>query len=229
MLRDGSGEASRGTRLRRVMRDFRFTCSRYSPARTSTVVFAAGADGGVGIARVTLHGALNFGGGDSIGQSIAAEEQGAFSVEGNALDLDEVSVVGLVFFGANIAEDLIAARVAHGFSFADLALVFALADWGMIVRDLADLAAAEMVEARIAHVADDGSAVFKDGAVFEPGSIFEHGHGEHKSHAFPFGIGARGLEDFVIGDSDGFADALFGAPPYITLRAAGKFSTYTAG
>jgi hypothetical protein len=147
---------------------------------------------------VALDGALNFGGGDLIGQSITADEQGAFGVEGDALDLDEVGVVRFVLLGADVAEDLIAARMAHGFSFADLAFIFALADGGMIVRDLANLAAAEMVETRIAHVADDGR------------SIVEHGHGEHAGHALPFGIGLRSFEDFIIGDGDGFADALFG-------------------
>ena len=58
-------------------------------------------------------------------------------------------------------------------------------------------------------MADDGRA------------IIEHCHGEHASHALPFGIGARGFENLIIGDGDGFADALFGGAG-LTLKAGAE-------
>ena len=57
--------------------------------------------------------------------------------------------------------------------------ILALAHRRMVVRDLADLAAADLVQPRIAHVADDRRAVL------------QHREREHAGHPFPFGIGAR--------------------------------------
>ena len=67
----------------------------------------------------------------------------------------EIRVVGRVLFRTHVAENLVAARVVHGFGFAQFARVFTLAHRRMVVGDFADLAAADLVETRIAHVPDD--------------------------------------------------------------------------
>src|SRR5581483_6029536 len=103
---------------------------------------------------------------------------------------------GGVLFRADVAVDLVAARVAHGFGFGQFVAVLALADGGMVVGDLVDLAAADAVEARIAHVADDGSAFFDDR------------DGEDARHTFPLGVAFGGAQDLIVGHGNGFADAL---------------------
>ena len=180
------------------------------------VVLASGAIGGgdqfvhrgLRIAGMALHGGADFRRGHLVAEAIAAQEQRAFGIERNAGDFDEIGVVGRVLLAAHVAKDLIAARVAHGVRLAQFATVFALADRGMIVRDLADFAAAHLVETRIAHVSHHGRAVF------------QHGEGEHARHAGEFGVGARLAQNFVVGHGDGLADALLdGAGLALEARA----------
>ena len=133
-----------------------------------------------------------------VAEPVAAEQQGAIGIEGNAVHFDEIGVVGRVLLRPDIAKDFVAARMTHGFGFADFVVILALAHGGMVVSDLANLAAADLVKARIAHVADYGRAVFQNGDRQDAG------------HPLPFGIAARLPQDFVVGHGDGFADALLG-------------------
>src|ERR1019366_6136339 len=94
--------------------------------------------------------------------------------------------------------DFIAARVAHGLKLGQLAALFTLADGRMVVGDLANRAAADLVEARIAHVS------------YYRRTVLQHGQREHARHAFPLWVGTRRAQDFVVGHGDGFADALLG-------------------
>src|SRR5207249_4642130 len=87
--------------------------------------------------RVLFHRAQDDGRRHLIAQAVAAQYQRAIGVEREALHFDETLIVGSVFLGPNIAEHLIAPRMAHGFGFAQLAIVLALPYWRVVVRDLA--------------------------------------------------------------------------------------------
>src|SRR5258708_7014868 len=99
---------------------------------------------------------------------------------------------------ADVAVHFIPTRMAHGFLFAQLAAVLALADGGMIVRDLTNAAAANLVEPGIADVSHYGLTVLDDDG------------GQYTGHAVPFRIAAGGTQDFVVCHGDGFAQALLG-------------------
>ena len=55
------------------------------------------------------------------------------------------------------------------------------------------------VEARITDVADGDDVVF------------DQGNGEDAGHSHPFGFGEGEAQDFVVGERDGFAQALLGS------------------
>lgn len=88
--------------------------------------------------------------------------------------------------------------MAHGGSFGEFAAIFAFSDGGVVVGDFADFAGAGEVEAGIADVADGNDVVFDDGRAEDAG------------HPGPIGVGLGEAEDFVVGEGDGFAEALFG-------------------
>jgi len=165
------------------------------------------ADGLRGIRRAAPDDAQDLTRGHLVAEAVAREEEGAVGLEGDAADLDEAGVVGRVLLRADVAVDLVAARVLHGVGLAQLARVLALAHRRVIVGNFADGAGAELVQARIADVADGGAAL-----------LHQRG-GEHARHALIFRVGAGHLEDFVVGDGDGLADALFGGAG-LALEAA---------
>ncbi len=103
-----------------------------------------------------------------------------------------------MLLAAHIAEDLVAPRMAHGVGLAQLAAILAFAHRRMIVRDLADLAAAHLVEARIAHVPGHG------------GAVLQHHQSEHAGHAAPLLVTARRAQNLIVGHRDGLANALLG-------------------
>ena len=155
-------------------------------------------DGRLRVARAALHGAADHGRRHQVAQAVAAQHQRAIGFEGNALNLNEIRVSGRMLLGAHVAENLIPARVTHGLQLVQLARFLALADGRMVVGDFADGAAANLVEARIAHVAH------------HRGAVLQQDQREHAGHAFPLRIGTGGAQDFVVGHGDGFADALLG-------------------
>ena len=142
-----------------------------SPSTTSTVTLSlppaalalaiSSWTASVGIAGVALHHGQDFRRRDLVAEPVAAQQQRARRIEGNRLHFDEIGVVGRVLFAAHVAEDLVAARMAHGLAFFEFARILALAHRGVVVGDLADGAAANQVEARIAHMADGGGPVFE--------------------------------------------------------------------
>ena len=83
-------------------------------------------------------------------------------------------------------------------SFGEFAVVFALADGGMVAGDLGDSAGLKQVEPGIADVADGDDFVL------------DKGDGEDAGHASTTRVGVGEAVDFVIGEGDGFAEALFG-------------------
>ena len=88
-------------------------------------------------------------------------------------------IVRLVRLGADVAVDLVAARMPHRLALGQLARVLALADRRMIARHLLDPAGAQLVQPRIADVTDDDVAVGDDG------------DGQHAGHALAIRRGAR--------------------------------------
>src|SRR5258708_1896760 len=116
------------------------------------------------------------------------------------MDLDEIVVAGRARLGADVAVDLIAARVLHGLRLGQLASVFALADGGMVVRDLFDVAMLDAVEAGIADVSNGDLVVLDDGG------------GKYAGHALALGPALSCFEDRIVGQRDGFAEPLLHSP-----------------
>jgi hypothetical protein len=135
----------------------------------------------------------------SSAEPVAADEQRAVVFERDADQLDEFGIVGRVLFCAGVAVHLVAPRVAHGFGLGEVTAVLTLADGGMIVSDLLDPAAPDLVQPRISHVPDDGRPVF------------DHCHREDASHSVPLSICSSKTKDLIIGNGNGLADALAGA------------------
>src|SRR2546423_633701 len=102
-------------------------------------------DGGIRIG-LALDDAQNLRRGHLIAKPIAAEQQRAIVLERDMDQLDEVRIVRGVFFRADITIYLVASRVAHGIGFGEIVVVFALAYRRMIMCDLLDSAAANLVE-----------------------------------------------------------------------------------
>src|SRR5580658_857263 len=94
----------------------------------------------------------------------------------------------------------------HGFGFAEFAAVFAFAYRRVVVGKLFDFAATQKIEPGIAYVSHCHHAVLNER------------NSENTGHAIPLGAGAGEAVDFVVGEGDGFAEALFG-------RAHGAFET----
>jgi hypothetical protein len=133
------------------------------------------------------------GGGDHVGEAVAAEEQGLVRPESDLLRVDEPLLLGLVVGGAHVAEDLVAPRVAHGLVLGQLASVLPRADRRVVAGDLLDLASAEAVKAAVADVADRRLVTVEDR------------HRKHAGHAGKTGIGLGALEDLAVGLRDGLA------------------------
>jgi hypothetical protein len=109
-----------------------------------------------------------------VAQAVAAQQQRAVGLERDALHLDEIGVVRRVLFADPTSRNTSLRRgCSHGLGFAQLAAVLALAHRRMVVRDLADLAAADLVQPRIAHVPHHRRAVL------------QHRHRQHAGHALP--------------------------------------------
>ena len=84
----------------------------------------------------------------------------------------------------------------HRLELGELAGVLALADRRVVGRDLLDRPAAQLVEPRVADVADHRAVAV------------DHRDREHAGHAVPLGR-ERGLAvDLVVGEGDGVADAI---------------------
>jgi hypothetical protein len=98
--------------------------------------------------------------------------------------------------GADVAIDLVAPRVPHRFDFRELVRVLALADRRVIARRLLDPAVAQLVEPRVADVADNRAPLLDD-----------H-HRENARHPAPFLAHRRHPVDFVVRDGDGLADTI---------------------
>ena len=126
---------------------------------------------------------------------------------GKRFHFDEARVIGIFLGRTNVAKDFIAARVAHGFGFGDLAPIFALADRRMVVSDLFDFAWTEQVKTRIAHMADGHDIVL------------DQSESEHAGHTCPLGPDTRETQNFVVREGNGFANALF-------RRAGGPFQPF---
>ena len=77
-------------------------------------------------------------------------------------DLDVVLFVLVAQRAADVAEHLVAARVAHRVELGDLLRVLALADRGVIVGELPDALRPYLVEAAVADMADRQAAVADD-------------------------------------------------------------------
>jgi hypothetical protein len=88
--------------------------------------------------------------------------------------------------------------MAHRLGLGDLAGVFAHAHGRVVLRDLADLAAAQEIKAAVAHVADRRLVAV------------EHGHGEDAGHAGELGLGLGPLPDLFVGEGDRLADQPLG-------------------
>ena len=132
---------------------------------------------------------------DQVRQAVAAEEQRRVGFKRDLLHVDEIGVGGFVRFRADVAVNLVAARVLHRVALGQLVRVFALADRGVIARDLLDEPAPQLVEPGIADVADKRMAVAHDD------------RREDAGHAVPLGPQARLAMDLVVRDRDRFAQA----------------------
>jgi hypothetical protein len=90
--------------------------------------------------------------------------------------------------------------VLHRLRLGELARILALADRRMIVRELGDALRCELVEAAVADVAD---------RQLPP---FEHRQRQHARHPLAAGVGLGAVQNLLVGESDGLADARFGRP-----------------
>src|SRR5688572_9917575 len=97
-------------------------------------------------------------------------------------------------FGANVAEDFIAARMMHGAKLVDLTAVFAFADGRVIVSELANLAVVNDIQTRVTDMTDGDVA------------IHDYGYRENTPHALPFRLCLSESVNFVVSNGDGFAD-----------------------
>lgn len=109
----------------------------------------------------------------------------------------------MVRLGADIAIYLVTARVSHGFLFGELAAIFALANGGMIGRDLLDAAVANAIEAAIADMADCYA------------TAFHHCERENASHTAPLRMFLSIFVYKIVRVGNALADALFGVPARI--------------
>src|SRR6185369_8665267 len=134
------------------------------------------ADGLLRIAGVALGDLAYAARGQVIAQAIAAQEHGDVFGKFALGDFDEVFVVGGVRGASDVAEYFVAARVRHGFFFAEVSGVFDFADGRMVAGDFADCSTGDEVEARIAYVPDGHMGVF------------DEGQGQDAGHAGEFGI-----------------------------------------
>ena len=121
-------------------------------------------------------------------------------MEGDAAHLDEIRVVGRMLFRPHIAKHLVAARMPHRLGLAEFLVVLTLADGRMVMGDLLDFAAPDLIEPRIADMPHHRRA------------IIDQRQRQHARHPLPFGVGVRGCKDLVIRHRDGFADAVLGRP-----------------
>src|SRR5205807_1894921 len=113
-----------------------------------------------------------------------------------AIDVDEARIVGRVGTRTDIAINLVAARMLHGGGLTDLARILELADRRMIARDLAQTARIHAIESRIADMADGDLA------------ILHHRDRGDTGHPAPIRAALGSFKDRVVGQRDGFANAL---------------------
>jgi hypothetical protein len=132
---------------------------------------------------------------DEVRQAIAAEQQRRIRLEGHLVDIDEIRIRRIVPIRADVAVDLVAARVLHRVELGQLARVLALADRRMIAGDFLDAAVMKFVEPGVADVADDRAPVG------------DHDRGQHAGHAAPLGSETRQAVNLVVRDRDRFAQA----------------------
>ena len=92
---------------------------------------------------------------------------------------------GSCALAADVAVDLVAARVLHRLGLGELAGVLALADRRMIVRELGDPLRRQLVEAAVADVAN---------RQLPP---FEHRQRQHARHALAAGVGLGAVQDLA--------------------------------
>ena len=111
-------------------------------------------DDRLGIARMPPDQVLDGRRGHHVGQPIRAQQNRVVALECVLDDLDEPFLVLVAVVAADVAEDLVAPRVAHGFRLGNLARVLALADRRVIVRQLPDAARRQLVETAVAHMPD---------------------------------------------------------------------------
>ena len=111
-------------------------------------------------------------------------------------DLHESFIVFVAVVAADVAEHLVAPRMAHRFGLGNLARVFALADRRVVVRQLPDAVRRQLVETAVADMPDGDLPI---------------DHERQRQHAGHAVVGRRFLrlpEDFVVGERDRLADAL---------------------
>ena len=130
---------------------------------------------------------------DQVGQAVAAEQQRGVGLERDLLDVDEIGVGWFVRLRADVAIDLVPARVLHRVELGQLVRVLALANRRVIARDLRDEPATQLVEPGVADVANERAAVA------------QHDRREDAGHAVPFGPPARQTMDFVVCDRNRLA------------------------
>lgn len=136
-------------------------------------------------------------------------------------DINEADVGGLVGLGTDIPIHFIPAGVRHGCGLGKLAVIFALAYWGMVQSDFFHLPISNLVQAAITDMADGDR------------TSFDHRQRQNASHAMQLGLTLRALKDAIVRQRDGFADALFGVArrilEAITDGVDGDASSFFAG
>src|SRR5687767_12578153 len=104
----------------------------------------------------------------------------------------------------------------HGLPLADLFPILALADWGVVARDLANATGPKHIKPRIADVPDGNVP------------ILDNGHREDTGHPVPRRVAPGEAMHFIVGDRDGFANA-FGRRAGLAFQARAKHADRDLG
>ncbi len=152
-------------------------------------------DDSVRTARVIADDTKNSGRFDEIAQAIAAQQQRVAGTERDFMQIDELGIVRCVRLRANIAKDFVAPGMAHRMMLGNLVRVLALTNRRMVTRDLFDATVADFVETRVANVTDRRRPVL------------DNRDCENAGHAPPLRASGGQAMNFVVGNSDRFANA----------------------
>ena len=164
------------------------------------VVFAAGCIRGIdqslhhliGLARKAVDDVVHRRRVDQVGEAVAAEKQRGIRLERNLAHVDEVRIVRLVGVRTDVAIHLVAPRVVHRLELGELVGIFALANRRVIAGDFVDAIVPQLVQPRVADVADNRARL-----------VHDHDR-EDARHAIPLRPQPGSAMDLVVRDRDGF-------------------------